>query len=83
VALILPFLQAPNEGAEMTDARNGTASPLGSSSPMPGRIEPRLLQAGVAVEKLVFRTNGLKFDERKCLPGPRKSLVGHPGAMNV
>jgi hypothetical protein len=36
----------------------------------------------VGVEKVVFCTNGLKSGERKCLPGPRKSLVGHPCAMH-
>jgi hypothetical protein len=30
----------------------------------------------VAVEKLVFCPNGLKSGDRKCLPNPRKSLVG-------
>ena len=34
------------------------------------------------VEKLVFCTNGLKSGDRKCLSGPRQSLVGHPDAMN-
>jgi hypothetical protein len=36
----------------------------------------------VGVEKLVFCTKSLKSGDRKCLPGPRKSLVKHPGAMN-
>ena len=41
-----------------------------------------LVLTGVAVEKLDFCTNGLKSGDRKCLAGPRRSLVGHPGAMN-
>jgi len=36
----------------------------------------------VGVEKLAFCTNGVKFGDSKCLPGPRKSLVGLPGAMS-
>jgi hypothetical protein len=42
----------------------------------------QLLTSGVAVEKLVFVQNGLTFGDTKCLPGPRRSLVGLPGAMN-
>jgi hypothetical protein len=37
----------------------------------------------VGVEKLVFCTNALKSGDRKCPPGPRRSFVGHPGAMNL
>src|SRR5271170_3926399 len=33
-----------------------------------------MLRTGVGVEKHAFCANGLKFDDRKCLPGPRKSL---------
>ena len=46
------------------------------------QLRSQLLLPGVAVEKVVFFTNGLKSGDRKCLPDPRKSLVGHPGAMN-
>jgi hypothetical protein len=42
----------------------------------------QLARTGVAVEKVVFFTNGLKFGDKKCLPGPKKSLVGHPSATN-
>jgi len=41
-----------------------------------------LIDNSRAVEKLVFCTNGLKSADRKCLPGQRESLVGHPGAIN-
>jgi hypothetical protein len=44
--------------------------------------DSQLTPTGVVVEKLVFCTNGQKSDDRKCLPGPRKSLVGNPGAIN-
>jgi hypothetical protein len=37
---------------------------------------------GVAVEKLFFCENGLESGDRKCLPSPRRLLVGLPGAMN-
>ena len=36
----------------------------------------------VGVEKLVFCTNGLKSGDRKCLHGPRRSLVGLPSPMS-
>jgi len=46
------------------------------------RYKSRLVTTAVGVEKLDFGTNGLKSGDRKCLPGPRESLVGPPGAMN-
>jgi hypothetical protein len=42
----------------------------------------QLARTGVAVEKVVFFTNGLKFGDKKCLPGPKKSLVGHSSATD-
>jgi hypothetical protein len=42
----------------------------------------QLALSGVGIEKLLFCTIGLKSGDRKCPPDPRKTFVGHPGAMN-
>jgi hypothetical protein len=39
-----------------------------------------LAKSPVAVEKVRFSENRLKMGDQKCIPGRRKSLIGHPSA---
>ena len=40
-----------------------------------------LTLTGVAVEKVAFLENPLKFGYRKCLGDPRESFIAHPDAI--
>src|ERR1017187_7038918 len=40
-----------------------------------------MLKSGVGVEKLPFRLKQPNLGDRKCLPDPRKSIVGLPDAI--
>jgi hypothetical protein len=45
------------------------------------RVDSQRTLTGVAVEKLHFLQNSRNLGDRKCLERPRKSFVGHPGAI--
>jgi hypothetical protein len=48
---------------------------------IPARNWPQQGKCQVPVEKVSFLKKRRKMGDRKCLGDPRKSLIGHPGAI--